>query len=81
MIKIGPWWLLLAAACYATSAASAASLQRTFLAAVGIALVINFALKGFVFRYDAPHHQVQFYPLVCLGIAAVILEHRITKIR
>jgi len=36
-------------------------------------------LKGSVFRYDAPHHQVQFYPLVCLGLAAVILEHRMTK--
>jgi len=78
-IKSGPWWLLLAAACYATSLHPPRALPRTFLAAFGIALAINFALKGFVFRYDAPHHQVQFYPLVCLGIAAVILEHRMSK--
>jgi hypothetical protein len=79
VIKIGPWWLLLAAACYATSLHRPRRLQTTFLASFGIALLINFALKGFVFRYDAPHHQVQFYPLVCLGIAAIILEHRMTK--
>jgi len=79
IIKIGPWWLILAAACYATSLHRPRRLQTTFLAALGIALLINFALKGFVFHYDAPHHQVQFYPLVCLGIAAVILEHRMTK--
>jgi hypothetical protein len=79
VIKIGPWWLLLAAACYATTLHLPQRLQTTFLAAFGTALLINFALKGFVFRYDAPHHQVQFYPLVCLGLAAVILEHRMTK--
>jgi len=79
VIKIGPWWLVLAAACYATSLHRPRRLQTTFLAAFGIALLINFALKGFVFHYDAPHHQVQFYPLVCLGLAAMILEHRMTK--
>jgi hypothetical protein len=79
VIKIGLWWLVLAAACYATTLHRPRSLQTTFLASFEIALLINFALKGFVFRYDAPHHQVQFYPLVCLGIAAVILEHRLTK--
>ena len=80
IIKIGPWWLVLAAACYATTLHRPRRLQTTFLAAFGIALLINFALKGFVFRYDAPHHQVQFYPLVCLGLSAVILEHRMTKL-
>ena len=80
VIKIGPWWLVLAAACYATSLHRPRRLQTKFLASFGIGLLINFALKGFVFRYDAPHHQVQFYPLVCLGLAAVILEHRVTKL-
>jgi 4-amino-4-deoxy-L-arabinose transferase-like glycosyltransferase len=79
VIKIGPWWLVLAFACYATTLHRPRRLQTTFLAAFAIAMLINFALKGFVFRYDAPHHQVQFYPLVCLGLAAVILEHRMTK--
>ncbi|HEV7570322.1 MAG TPA: glycosyltransferase family 39 protein [Thermoanaerobaculia bacterium] len=79
VIKIGPWWLVLAAACYATTLHRPRRLQMTFLAAFGIALLINFALKGFVFRYDAPHHQVQFHPIVWLGIAALILEHRMTK--
>jgi hypothetical protein len=79
VIKVGPWWLVLAAACYATTLHRPRRLQTTFLASFVIALLINFALKGFVFRYDAPHHQVQFYPLVCLLLAALILEHRITK--
>jgi hypothetical protein len=79
IIKIGPWWLLLAAACYAATLRPR-SLQTMFLGAFGIALLINFALKGFVFRYDAPHHQVQFYPLVCLALAAVILEHKMTRL-
>jgi hypothetical protein len=79
VIKIGPWWLVLAAACYATTLRRPRRMQTTFLAAFGITLLINFALKGFVFRYDAPHHQVQFYPIVCLAIAAIILEHRMTK--
>jgi flagellar biosynthesis protein FliQ len=79
IIKIGPWWLVLAAACYATTLHRPRRLQTAFLASLAIALLINFALKGFVFHYDAPHHQVQFYPLVCLFLAAVILEHRLTK--
>jgi 4-amino-4-deoxy-L-arabinose transferase-like glycosyltransferase len=79
VVKIGPWWLVLAAACYATTLHRPRRVQTTFLASFAIALVINFALKGFVFRYDAPHHQVQFYPLVCLFLAAVILAHRMTK--
>ena len=78
-IKIGPWWLVLAAACYATALHRPRRMQTAFLAAFGIALLINFALKGFVFHYDAPHHQVQFYPLVCLFVSALILEHRLTK--
>jgi 4-amino-4-deoxy-L-arabinose transferase-like glycosyltransferase len=79
-IKIGPWWLALAAICIVISRRPAPqTIQRTFLVAVGIALAINFALKGFVFRYDAPHHQVQFYPLVCLGLAAIFLGHEFRR--
>jgi 4-amino-4-deoxy-L-arabinose transferase-like glycosyltransferase len=73
VIKTGPWWLVLAAVCCRRLPRT---LQMTFLAAFAIGLAVNFALKGLVFRYDAPHHQVQFYPLVCLGIAAVVLNRR-----
>src|SRR5438270_1953553 len=61
VIKIAPWWLALAAACYATALHRPRSLQTTLLASFGIALLINFLLKRIVFRYDAPHHQVQSY--------------------
>jgi multisubunit Na+/H+ antiporter MnhC subunit len=79
-IKIGPWWLALAAICWVISRRPAPrTTQRAFLAAIPISLVINFALKGLVFRYDAPHHQVQFYPLVYLAIAAVLLGYEFRR--
>jgi len=79
-IKIGPWWLALAAICWAISRRPAPrTTQRAFLAAIPISLAINFALKGLVFHYDAPHHQVQFYPLVYLVIAAVLLGYEFRR--
>jgi hypothetical protein len=79
-IKIGPWWIALTAICWLISRRPAPrTIQRAFLVSFAIALVINFALKGFVFRYDAPHHQVQFYPLVYLGIAVVCLSHEFRR--
>ena len=80
VIKIGPWWIALAVVCAVISRRPAPrTMQRVFLAAFGIALAINFALKGFVFRYDAPHHQVQFYPFVYLGMAAVFLGYEFRR--
>jgi hypothetical protein len=43
-----------------------------FLFAFGLGLLVDLVLKGFVFHYEAPHHQVQFYPLLYLLIAVVI---------
>ena len=80
VIKIGPWWLAVAAICLAISRRPAPrTLQRAFLSAFVIAVAVNFALKGFVFRYDAPHQQVQFYPFVYLGIAAVLLGYEFRR--
>jgi hypothetical protein len=80
VIKIGPWWLALAGICWGISRRPAPrTTQRAFLAAIAISLIINFALKGLVFRYDAPHHQVQFYPLVYLVIAAVLLGYEFRR--
>jgi 4-amino-4-deoxy-L-arabinose transferase-like glycosyltransferase len=80
VIKIGPWWLALAAICWLISRRPAPRTpQRAFLAAFAISLGLNFALKGLVFHYDAPHHQVQFYPLVYLVIAAVLLGYEFRR--
>ncbi len=80
VIKFGPWWLALAAICFVISRRPAPrTIQRTFLAAFAIALAVNFALKGFVFHYDAPHHQVQFYPFVYLGISAIFLGYEFRR--
>jgi hypothetical protein len=35
-------------------------------------LFIDLLLKGAVFHYEAPHHQVQFYALTYLAIAVII---------
>jgi 4-amino-4-deoxy-L-arabinose transferase-like glycosyltransferase len=80
VIKIGPWWLALAAICWLISRRPAPRTpQRAFLAAFAISLGLNFALKGLVFHYDAPHHQVQFYPLVYLLISAVLLGYEFRR--
>jgi MFS family permease len=80
VIKIGPWWLALAVICWFIARRPAPrTTPRSFLAAFAASLAINFALKGFVFHYDAPHHQVQFYPLVYLGIAAVLLGYEFRR--
>jgi 4-amino-4-deoxy-L-arabinose transferase-like glycosyltransferase len=80
VIKIGPWWLAVAAVCRVLSRRPAPrTVQRAFLSAIAIALAVNFALKGLVFHYDAPHHQVQFYPLVYLGIAAISLGYEFRR--
>jgi len=71
-VKIGPWWLVLAALCAIAGQQRLPLLQRRFLTAFFAGLLIDFALKGAVFHYEAPHHQVQFYALACLGIAVLI---------
>jgi len=38
-----------------------------------VALLVNFGLKGTVFGYETPHHQVQFYPLLYLFVAVGIV--------
>ena len=58
-IKVGPWLLF-----------AFHRKARWFL----LALLVNLALKGTVFGYETPHHQVQFYPLLYLFIAAGIVR-------
>ena len=60
-IKVGPWLV------FAFHRAA-----RWFLAA----LAINLMLKGVVFGYETPHHQMQFYPLLYMFIAAGIARWR-----
>lgn len=68
VVKIGPWWLVLAAVCVFR-----ARLEKTLIAFTA-ALFIDLLLKGAVFHYETPHHQVQFYPVLCLVIAALIVR-------
>ncbi|HYR27086.1 MAG TPA: hypothetical protein VEU30_01385 [Thermoanaerobaculia bacterium] len=67
-VKSGPWWLLLGAAC-----AFRARLDR-FLLAFLAAFGVNLLLKGAVFGYETPHHQVQWYPLLLVTIAVAIVR-------
>jgi hypothetical protein len=63
VIKVGPWLLGLVAAIQMRVEGA-----RRF----GVALLIVLILKGSVFGYETPHHQMQFYPLLYLFIAAGI---------
>ena len=65
-VKIGPWWLVLAAAC-----AFRTRLERPLVAFL-LAFAVNLALKGTLFRYETPHHQVQWYPVLLVVIAVLI---------
>lgn len=60
-IKVGPW---LVGLFIAIRARVAGALR------FAIALLIVLVLKGAVFGYETPHHQVQFYPLLYLFISA-----------
>lgn len=66
-VKTGPWWLLLAVAC-----AFRSRLDRHLVAFL-IAFGVNLLLKGFVFQYETPHHQVQWYPVLLLAMAVLIV--------
>ena len=64
IVKAGTWWLLLAAL-------FGRNVPR-WLVAFGAAFLGTLVLKGALFHYDAPHHQVQFYPLLYLLIAVAL---------
>jgi hypothetical protein len=59
LIKVGPWVVF-----------AFHRQARWFLLALGV----NLALKGMVFGYETPHHQVQFYPLLYLFIAVGVMR-------
>ena len=67
-VKIGPWWLALAAAC-----AFRVRIDRALLALFG-AFAVNLLLKGTAFGYETPHHQVQWYPVLLLVIAVIVVK-------
>src|ERR1043165_1869143 len=61
-VKVGPWLLFLPCMPW----------HKRFAAAFFAGFFIDLLLKGFVFHYEAPHHQVQFYPLLYLFLGAGI---------
>ena len=75
-VKIGPWWIAVAAVC-----AFRARLDRQLTALV-IAFAVNLALKGAVFHYETPHHQVQWYPLLLVALAVLVVKswNRVTML-
>ncbi|HEX8410758.1 MAG TPA: hypothetical protein VF883_17980, partial [Thermoanaerobaculia bacterium] len=61
LIKVGPWVVF-----------AFHRQARWFLVAFGVQLL----LKGTVFGYETPHHQMQFYPLLYMFIAVGIVRWR-----
>lgn len=49
-------------------------LLHRFFAAVSIGVFLFLWLKSGVFHYDAPHHQVQFFPLVYAAISITVVD-------
>jgi hypothetical protein len=87
IVKIGPWWLVLAAVCVGQTLLSVQAgreggqtrvVGQTGVSVLQVAFVIaffvNLLLKGAVFHYEAPHHQVQFYPVLYLVIATLLVR-------
>lgn len=76
IVKIGPWWLVI---CVGQTLLSVRSRQEgqtrvSVLHAFTAAFFVNLLLKGAVFHYETPHHQVQFYPVLYLVIAVLIVR-------
>lgn len=74
-IKIGPWWAALFSVAPLTflSAPADKAAKRTILVIWGAFLTL-LVVKSGVFRYDTPHQQVPWYPLVLVVVAATTVE-------
>jgi hypothetical protein len=62
-VKVGPWLI-------AVAIAAVTRVEGAMRIALGLLAIL--ILKGAMFGYETPHHQVQFYPLLYLFIAAGI---------
>lgn len=74
-VRIGPWWgaLFAVAPLVLLTGSSDRRSRRTSLIIWGAFLALML-LKSGVFRYDAPHQQVPWYPLVAVVVAATVME-------
>lgn len=74
-LSIGPWWgaLFAVAPVVLRRRAVGEGARRCGLAIWG-AFMAYLVMKSGVFRYDAPHQQVAWYPLVFVVVAATITE-------
>ncbi|HEV2760138.1 MAG TPA: glycosyltransferase family 39 protein [Acidimicrobiales bacterium] len=75
VIKIGPWWAALFAVAPLVLRRSAVGEggRRCALAIWG-GFLAYLVLKSGVLRYDAPHQQAAWYPLVLVVVAATVTE-------
>ena len=74
-VKIGPWWSVVFAVAplVLTRGTVGEGARRCALAIWGGFLAYMFVKSG-VLRYDAPHQQVPWYPLVLVVVAATATE-------
>ncbi len=74
-IRIGPWWAALFAVAPLALLSGPADkrTKRTILVIWGAFLTV-LVVKSGVFRYDTPHQQVPWYPLVLVVVAAATVE-------
>jgi 4-amino-4-deoxy-L-arabinose transferase-like glycosyltransferase len=74
-VSTGPWWSAVFAVAPVVLRRSAVGEGATRCArAIWAAFLAYLVLKSGVFRYDAPHQQVAWYPLVFVVVAATATE-------
>lgn len=75
LVKIGPWWVVVFAITPLVLRRGPVDREthRSALIIWGASLTVLF-LKSAVFRYDAPHQQVPWYPFVFILVAATADE-------
>lgn len=73
-IKIGPWFALLFAVSPALLPRGEDGERHRLAFIIWAAFLLHLLLKSAIFRYDAPHQQAVWYPLVYMVIAAVLVD-------
>ncbi len=74
-VSIGPWWCaLFSVAPVVLRRSTVGEGARRCAVAIWVACLAYLVLKSGVFRYDAPHQQVAWHPLVFVVVAATATE-------
>lgn len=69
VIKLTPWWTLFIPLSFLIALREKKDLKHDFIKSTLAYILFICILRSFIATYDAPHHQVLFYPFAYLSIA------------